>query len=343
MSGKPILLLLADTDTQIEKAVLKDQVELIVCPDLESEVSDEQWGRVQFIITNHLYTITQSLQQRCPQLKVIVRLGIGVDNIDTKAASELGICVCNVPDYGIEEVADTTFAHILAMFRQTTLLHQAIQNGKVYHTFTEFVDDAHAARRIRGKTLGLIGMGNIGMAVCYRAKAFGFHVIVYDPYLRCGTEKAIGIEVVDTIEQLIQRSHCVTIHCPLTPETKNIINEERLKLFKKDAFLVNTSRGGQIDEPALAKALKEGKIGGAALDVQCTEPFELKGSPFEGVPNLVLTPHAGWYSKESYEDVRQGAIDATLYAMSHTDPNGLPNCLNKKTLKYDLCCARWSK
>jgi C-terminal binding protein len=340
MSNKPIVLLLADTDEVIEKEILQDKAEIIKCPDFD-KVTSQQWGCVQAIITSHLFNIDRSLQERCPQLRVVARLGIGVDNIDVDCASELGVCVCNVPDYGIEEVADTAFAHLLGLFRQSTFLHQAIQDGSCYHTFTEFVDKAHRSRRIRGKTVGLIGMGNIGLAFCYRAKAFGFNVLVYDPYLRTGVSNATGIKQVDSLEELISSSDCISLHCPLTKETENIINEESLKLFKSDAFLINVSRGGQIDEVALAKALKDGRIAGAALDVQCVEPFKLKGSPFEGVPNLILTPHAGWYSKESYEDVRRGAAKAAYVAIAFTDHTKLKDCLNSRSINKEACCARW--
>lgn len=341
--SKPILLLLADTDGTIEREIVGEALYLLICPDLTTDLSLDQWSRIEFIIASHLFTVTRDLQERCPRLKVIVRLGIGVDSIDIQAASELGVCVCNVPDYGVEEVADATMAHLLGLFRQTTFLHQALQEGEVHHSFTEFTDRAHAARRLRNKTLGLIGMGNIGMAVCYRAKAFGLNVTVYDPYLRAGTDKAMGINMAESIEELIKNSDCVSLHCPLTPQTKDIINKETLKFFRKDAFLVNTSRGGQIVEEALAEALKNGELGGAALDVQCNEPFELKGSPFEGVPNLILTPHAGWYSKESYEDVRSGAAKVVKFGLSHpTDWNKLPNCLNVKTIDKKACAQRWS-
>ena len=341
-SGKPILLLLADTDGTIEREIIQDKAEILICPEF-STLTEEQWKKVEGVITSHLFQVNKELIERCPRLKVIARLGIGVDNIDIQTASQLGICVCNVPDYGVEEVADTAFAHILGMFRQTTFLHHEVLLGVRHNTFTEFVEKAHRARRIRGKTLGLLGMGNIGTAVCYRAKAFGFEVKVYDPYLRTGVASSLGIKQIDTVEELISKSHCVSLHCPLTPETRNMINEQTLKYFKKEAFLVNTSRGGQIDEAALAKALKEGQLAGAALDVQCQEPFEIKGSPFEGVPNLILTPHAGWYSKESYEDVRTGAAKAVNFALTHKECKGLKDCLNMKTVSKESCCARWSQ
>lgn len=340
---KPIVLLLVDTDGTLERATLGENVEFLICPDLETGVTEGQWKRVVAIITGHLYTVTKAVQERCPRLRVVSRLGIGVDNIDTAAAAELGIYVCNVPGYGIEEVADTAFSFILGLFRQTMMLDESMKQGDIYPDFHTFTEKAHAARRIRGKTLGLIGMGNIGMAVCLRAKVFGFNILLYDPYIHPAMEHALGgISRTDSVDDLIQRSDCVSIHCPLTPETANVINERTLRLFKKDAFLVNTSRGGQVDEAALAKALREGWLAGAALDVQEHEPFNWKGSVFEGIPNIMMTPHAGWYSKESYEDVRAGSLKPALTALTSSDGKDIKNCVNIKSINKDAAAARWN-
>ena len=339
---KPIVLLLVDTDGKLERETLGDDVEFLICPDLETGVTEDQWKRVVAIIVGHLYTVTKEIQQKCPRLRVISRLGIGVDNIDSAAAAELGIYVCNVPGYGVEEVADTAFAFILSLFRQTMLLDESMKQGDIYPDFQTFIDKAHAARRIRGKTLGLIGMGNIGMAVCLRARVFGFNVLLYDPYIHPATERALGVERTTSVDNLIQRSDCVSIHCPLTPETANIINERTLKLFKKEAFLVNVSRGGQIDEAALATALKEGRLAGAALDVQEHEPFHWKGSVFEGIPNIIMTPHAGWYSKESYQDVRKGALVPAKFALTCKDGKGVENCVNMRSMNKEAVAARWN-
>lgn len=343
MSERPLVLLLFSTNGEYEKSVFGEGVDLFICPDIPSFDEFQQWERVIAIVTSHLPTLSRSILKECSKLRLVARLGIGIDNIDLDAASEMGICVCNVPDYGVEEVADTAFAHILSLFRQTTFLHIAIKEGETFSTQQQLFDKAKASRRLRGKTLGLLGMGNIGMAVCLRAKAFGFNILVFDPYLRGGMEKAIGgLTHTDSVEELIQKSDCVSIHCPLTMETTNIINEDRLRLFKKDAFLVNTSRGGQIDEKALVNALKEGRLAGAALDVNEEEPFTYKGSIFEGVQNIVLTPHSGWYSKESFEEVHTAVIDAVQYCLTHSDPKGIKNLLNGTISTSEGCKARWN-
>ncbi len=337
-----VLLSVAAPSERQDDSVLVGNAEVVVCPgDMETY---KEWGRVIAMVVSHVPQLTRSAMQRCPRLRVIARLGIGVDNIDLRAATELGICVCNVPDYGIEEVADTAFAHILALFRQTVTLNSALMSGTSFAGLESFPRVANSSRRIRGKTLGLIGMGNIGMAVCMRAKVFGFNIMIYDPYLNVGIEKAVGGLVrAHSVEELITNSDCVSLHCPLLPSTTRIINEEKLKLFHKDAFLINTARGGLIDETALAKALEEGWLAGAALDVQANEPLTYKGSVFEGVQNIILTPHGGWYSKESYSDVHRGCMEAVKLSVDSADPTELKYLLNKDVLEKAEFRDRWYK
>ena len=336
----PVVLVSVTTNGEYERSVLGDKINVVLCPgDMKTFT---EWERVIAMIISHQPQMTKSTIERCPQLRLIARLGIGVDNVDIKAATDLGVCVCNVPNYGIEEVADTTFAHILALFRQTATLQSSLLSGTTFSAF-EVTEVAKSSRRIRNKTLGLIGMGNIGMAVCMRAKAFGFNIMVYDPFLNVGIDKAVGgLTRVSTVEELVCNSDCVSLHCPLLPNTRNIINEERLKLFKKDAFLVNTARGGLVDEKALVKALKDGCLAGAALDVQENEPLSYKGSLFEGVKNIILTPHGGWYSKESFDDVYRGCIEAVKHSLNSTEPAGLKHLLNKDVVKKTECKTRWN-
>lgn len=344
-SEKPLILWLSEVvDRGLVQEMLLDDVDAEFMVRSEHSIAhleEIEWGRVA-VITLGTQTLDYQLMHRCPKLRLIVRLGIGVDNIDTQAASELGVCVCNVPDYGIEEVADSTMAHILALFRQTTFLHEALQKGEPLQSLEQFMAKTKAARRIRGKTLGLIGLGNIGIAVCNRAKAFGFHVIFHDPYVHSGVEKAMGgLEHVSSVEELISRSDCVSLHCPLMTETHGMISEQRLQLFKKEAFLVNTSRGALINEQALVRALREGKIAGAALDVYVKEPLVLKGSIFDGVPNLICTPHAAWYSVESNNELTVSALKIVRYALTQHEQAGIKGCLNYQTLNMEACRARW--
>ncbi len=337
----PIVLTSVITNGEYERTMLGDKVKMVVCPG--DMGTFKEWERVIAIVASHQPQITRSVIEKCPQLRLVARLGIGVDNIDIKAATDNGVCVVNVPDYGIEEVADTALAHILTMFRQTASLQSQILSGTTFTTIESIMEVAKSSRRIRDKTLGLIGMGNIGLAVCMRAKAFGFKIMVYDPFLNVGIEKAVGgLTRASTVEELVRSSDCVSLHCPLLPTTRNIINEEILKLFKKDAFIVNTSRGGLIDEVALVKALREGRLAGAALDVQANEPLSYKGSLFEGINNVILTPHSSWFSKESFEDLYHGCIEAVKHCLCDgAEPGKLKNLLNKDVTKKTECNARW--
>jgi len=340
---KPLILLLSAPE--VESKVLQAVAVVKSYPDLTdcSVIPEEECSHAFGIISGHLVQINIDLLQRCKNLRIIVRLGIGVDNIDIEHASKLGVCVCNVPDYGVEEVADTAFALLLSLFRKTTFLHEAVQRGEPLGTYDQLISSFMGCRRIRGKTLGLIGLGKIGIAVAERAKAFGFCIIFYDPFVPSGLDKAIGgLERVDSIEEVVKRSDCVSLHCVLTPQTRYLINETVLKLFKREAFLVNVSRGALIDEVALAKALKEGWIAGAALDVHEYEPFVLKGSVLENAQNLICTPHFAWYSEESFLELQSSALKCIHSAVTHSDISGIINCLNKQQINMEACEQRWN-
>ena len=285
--------------------------------------------------------INQTFLDRCPNLRIVVGFGMGTNNIDLEYAGQLGIIVCNVPDYGIEEVADTALSHILALYRQTTVFHNSVSNGVEYPTFKDIITANSTTRRIRGRTLGLIGLGRTGIAVAQRAKVFGFNVAFYDPFKPIGWDKALGdLERYENLTDLVKKSDCVSLHCTLTKENTHIINESLLKLFKPDAFLVNVSRGPLVDETALAKALKEGRIGGAALDVHEEEPFSFKRSPLKDAPNLICTPHIAWYSKEAFAELCSSSTNLVCHMLTGLDPMTIKNCVNKKYLNNEACTAR---
>lgn len=339
-----MVLVLSCTDGQVESQELSSYADVKVFPNLtdNTQISDETCSRCVAVMVGPYVKVDVTFLNRCPCLKIVLRHGIGFDNIDIEYAGRLGIFVCNVPDYGIEEVADTAMAHILALFRQTTSMHATVTEGKKCSIYEDYCVNMKAARRVRGKTLGLIGLGKTGIAVAQRARSFGFNVIYYDPYTSHGLEKAIGgLERYQSIEELIAKSDCVSLHCMLTKETKHIVDSDMLKLFKKDSFLVNVSRGALIDEKALAAALREGRLGGAALDVHEHEPFSYDESPLQGAPNLICTPHIAWYSKESFSELRMSAIETVQQAFSAYQD--VQDCVNRKFLDKDACQARWSE
>ena len=306
-----------------------------------ANLSDDLCSQMVAIVAAVQCEIDQSFLDRCPNLRIVVGFGMGTNNIDLKYAGQLGIIVCNVPDYGIEEVADTAFSHILSLYRQTVTFHTSVSNGVEYRTFKDIITANSSARRIRGSTLGLVGLGKTGIAVAQRAKAFGFSVAFYDPYIPSGWEKAYGgLERFESLIDLVKISDCVSLHCMLTKENTHIINESLLKLFKPDAFLVNVSRGPLVDEAALAKALREGWIRGAALDVHEEEPFSFKRSPLKDAPSLICTPHIAWYSREAFAELRSSSTKLVLHILTGEDPRSIKNCVNKRYFNNEACTDR---
>ena len=231
--------------------------------------------------------------QRC---KSIGRFGLGVDNIDTKAAAELGITVSYVPDYCMHEVSDHAMALLLALARKISFSNTLVQSGRWE------MPAVAPLHRIAGQVLGLIGFGNIPRALAPKAKAFGYQVIACDPYAGSELFAACGVEAV-SFENLLARADAISVHAPLTPATRGLIDAAAFARMKKGAVIVNTARGPLIDEPALIAALDSGQLGGAALDVVATEPLP-KDSALLGRPNVILTPHTAFYSVEALEELR---------------------------------------
>lgn len=233
---------------------------------------------------------------------LIVRYGIGLDNIDLAAAQARGVKVAYVPDYATGEVADHTVSLILATLRCLLPLDRSVRDGK-----WDAVGVAGALQSFADTTVGFIGFGRIGQGVLARLKPFGFQSIVADPYADPAALAELGAEAVE-LDTLFARADVITLHCPLTPETRHVVNAERLADKPGRAALVNTARGGLVDPDALAGALESGLLRGAALDVFEAEPLPLD-SPLRTCPNLILTPHAAWYSTSAIERLQALAAD----------------------------------
>jgi len=333
MHTRPLVALLDGRDCSIEMPILKDVATVAFCDaqstaEIHEKVLNEAVGALMW----HTITLTKEDLEKFKALRIIVRIGSGVDNIDVKAAGELGIAVCNVPGYGVEEVADTTLCLILNLYRRTYWLANMVRDGKKF-TGPEQIQVREAAQgcaRIRGDTLGIVGLGRIGSAVALRAKAFGFNVIFYDPYLPDGIEKSLGVTRVYTLQDLLFQSDCVSLHCTLNEHNHHLINEYTLKQMRPGAFLVNTARGGLVDESALASALREGRIRSAALDVHENEPFNVFQGPLKDAPNLICTPHAAFYSDASCTELREMAASEIRRAIVGRIPDSLRNCVNKE-------------
>ena len=236
------------------------------------------------------------LLRQLTRCKAIGRFGLGVDNIDLPAAKELGIAVNYVPDYCLREVSDHAMALLLALARKVTFSNKLVQSGRWE------VPPIVPLRRLEGQVLGLVGFGNIPRALAPKAKAFGLRVLTHDPYVKPDALAAAGVEGV-SFDDLLARADFISVHAPLVPATRGLMNAAAFAKMKKGAFLINTARGPLVDEAALVAALDAGQLGGAALDVVTAEPLA-KDSPLMGRDNVILTPHTAFYSVEALEELQ---------------------------------------
>jgi D-3-phosphoglycerate dehydrogenase len=268
-------------------------------------------------ILNTYAPMTAKVIKNLERCRVIVRFGIGVDNVAVAAATERGIMVANTTDYCIDEVADQAMALLLACARG--LFPSAKIARDAAWDFTRMPRLA----RIRGQTLGLLGVGRIGSAVAARAKGFGLRIIGYDPYLSDEAARQIGVQLVD-LDTLLKESDFVSIHLPLNSETAGMFGEEALGKMKPTAFLINVARGKIVDQAALCRALQQGKISSAALDVLETEPPK-PNDPILRLGNVILTPHSAWYSEQSRADMRRRAVGQVVSVLKGELPYSLVN------------------
>lgn len=252
--------------------------------------------------------------RRC---RIIARYGIGVDNVDLAAASRAGILVTNVPDYCVDEVSDHALALMLALARQVVTADRAVKGG------TWSVGAYASIRRLRGQTAGLLGFGKISKALAVKVQGLGMRVLVFDPYLDPEMIASHGAQAVD-LDRLLGEADVVSVHVPLTPETRGLIGDRQLARMKPTAFLINTSRGGIVDEKALARALEAGRLAGAALDVLSEEPPP-PDHPLRQAPNVILTPHLGFYSRESVVELQAKAAEEVARALRGEPPRSPVN------------------
>jgi C-terminal binding protein len=247
---------------------------------------------------------------RFPRLRAIVRMGVGYDRIDRAAAAARDILVCNVPDYGTTEVADHAMALALSLRRGVVFYHERM---RARPPAPWDVVKNELIRRLGVQTFGIVGLGRIGTAVALRARAFGFRILFYDPYLPSGAELALGIGRAASLEDLLRETDTLSIHTPLTPETRGLIDRDRLALLRRGAVVVNTARGPIIDLDRLLALLRSGHIAAAGLDVLPIEPpaapypeilraYREREPGLEG--RLVITPHAAWFTPEAERDTR---------------------------------------
>lgn len=286
----------------------------------------------------HELPIDEAVIARLDRCRIIVRAGVGFDHIDLAAAGRAGIPVSNTPDYGTSEVADHAIALWLGLRRGVGLYDRRVRAGGE-QGFLPF--DAPLVQRVRGTRFGIVGLGRIGTATALRAKAFGCRVVAYDPYLPRGQEIAVGVDRVDTLDELLGSCDAVSLHAPLSSETRSMINRETLTCLPERAVLINTARGALVDPEALLEALRAGRLAGAALDVLPQEPPDpelglLQAAAAEAAwlrGRLLLSPHAAWYSPQSQHDARRLSTE-TLVA--YLRDGVLRNCINSEYLAQPL-------
>ena len=293
-------------DVAVEQRILHDCAEVHLLR-LKSDADFAPYaGEAAGIILWHQLDLTASIIRHLQATRIIVRNGVGYENVDVDAATKYGIPVANVPDYGTEEVADHAITLCLVLIRQIRKLLSDIAAGNWRWQV------ASDCRRIRGQSFGIIGCGRIGTATALRAKALGFEVSFFDPYVPVGFEKALGIRREISLESLLAVSDVVSLHVPLTPETRHMIDVPQLQSMKRTAIIVNTARGPVVRYLALQQALENRWIAGAAMDVLENEPEGVDLLRFE---NCVLTPHSAFYSQESILEMRQSSATIVRHAL----------------------------
>lgn len=276
------------------------------CTDVASTQSVVHDARVAFV---NFAPITRDVLERMSAGALIIRYGVGVDNVDLEAARELGIRVANVPDYGVDTVADHAATSMVALLRKLAVFDREIR--------AEGWASIQIGRPIKGfqdTTVGLLGAGRIGLAVAKRLQAFGMTVLAVDPYADAAALAAAGLTLV-TLDEMVGRADGLSLHMPLTDGTRHVVNTKFIDHLQPNCMIVNTARGGLIDEAALARGLASGAVGGAALDVFDPEPLA-EDSPLRHLSNVILTPHAAFYSERSLDNLQRLAAEEAGRALA---------------------------
>ncbi|MBA9027406.1 MULTISPECIES: C-terminal binding protein [Bacillaceae] len=268
-------------------------------------------------ILNQYAPITRKVIEQLENCKVIARYGVGYNTIDIDAATENGIVVSNVTDYSIDEVSDHAFALMMAMARKVVKLNKEVKDG---------VWDFNLGKpvfRLRGRTLGLVGFGRIPQALAKKAQAFGIRVVAFDPFMSKQKASSLDVELLE-LNDLCSQADFVSVHSPLLDSTLGMISDEQFNAMKKEAFIINTARGPVIDEKALIRALQDGKIAGAGLDVTEFEPIQ-HDNPLLSMENVVITPHIAWYSEESEVELKRKSAQNVVDVLTGYIPTYLVN------------------
>jgi phosphoglycerate dehydrogenase-like enzyme len=316
-------------DDSVERKIFGPDVNILFRDTKElSELTDADCAAADGLMILR-QAVTPADFARFTKLRCVVRMGVGYDKIDRKAAAQHQVMVCNVPDYGTTEVADHAMSLALAL-RRGLLLHHHTQRESPPAPWTVIRDPL--LRRADVQTFGIVGLGRIGTAVALRAKAFGFRVAFFDPNLPNGVDRALGVTRCATLEDLLRQTDTLSIHAPLTVETNGLLTRERLSLLPKGAVVVNTARGPIIDIDALHDLLKSGHLAGVGIDVVPVEP------PVEPVPallaayrarapwtegRLIITPHSAFFTPEAWDDIRTKSAETIRAALLGPKPQNV--------------------
>jgi D-3-phosphoglycerate dehydrogenase len=315
MSGTTNIVLITDhawPDIELERAILEQAGLHIVDSPGADESTLSSLATDAVAIMTCFATVTPTVIESARDLRVVARYGVGVDNIAVETASARGIPVTYVPDYCVAEVAEHALALLLACARGVARYNQSVKHGGWQ------LGVAAPLRRIEGQTLGLIGCGRIGARLAAKALGLGMRVLAYDR-----VAAPPGVTNVD-LDALLEQSDFISLHVPLTTETRALVGESVLRRMKPNAYLVNTARGGLVDTVALARALREGWIAGAGLDVLPQEP-PAADDPLRGLDNVILTPHVAFYSEESLVDLRRRTAQSVVDVLAGRPPEHLAN------------------
>lgn len=298
------------------------------------DVPDEAWRNCDAIVIWQVMELREPTIAKLDKCRIIARAGVGFDGIDLAACGKRGIAVCNCPDYGTTDVADHAIALYLALVRGIVFFQDALRADPARGwdwTAPPLID------RVRGRCFGVIGMGRIGTAAARRARALDMPVLFYDPYVPDGQELALGFERTRHLEDLLERADVISLHTPLTDETRRLMNEDRLARMRRNAILINTARGAIVDVDALFAALKQGRIAGAALDVLPQEPPDPSHPLLRAyranepwlAGRLLLSPHAAFYSAAGMADLRRKPVETVV---AYLIEGKLRNCVNAQLL-----------
>ena len=326
---------LSADDHAVERAISGDDVEFAIFNERDpGKISSKIWSDCQAMVTGLSMPIDAQVIARLVECKIIARLGVGYDMIDIAAAGNAGIAVCNVPDYGTNEVADHAIALLLSFTRGIP------QYTETYRTDPDKGWDykiTPAMTRMTGKCFGIIGLGRIGTAAAMRAKGFGMNVMAYDPFVPYGQELALNVERAYNLDELLRTADFISIHTPATELTYHLINQDTVSKMKPGVIIVNTARGPICDLDAIYNGLKSGQIGAAGLDVFDPEPPDVnhplmlawrgRETWLEG--RFTATPHAAFFSPTSSKILREKALQTCLDYLKH---NELRNCVNAEHL-----------